>query len=71
MFIPDSALMPNNGRYKRDESLIEQIIAKKAQLDKRRPLTEVELEWLNLDFEIKYIYNSNAIDGNTLTLRGN
>ena len=49
-FIPDSAPKPSDGRYKRKESLIEQIIAKKAELDKRRPLTAGELERLNEDF---------------------
>lgn len=68
-FIPDSAPKPSDGRYKSEESLIEQIIAKKAELDKRRPLTAGELERLNRDFAIEYTYNSNAIEGNTLTLR--
>lgn len=68
-FIPDSAPKPSDGRYKREESLIEQIIAKKAELDKRRPLTAGELERLNQDFAVEYTYNSNAIEGNTLTLR--
>ena len=68
-FIPDSAPKPSDGRYKREESLIEQIIAKKAELDKRRPLTVGEIERLNQDFAVEYTYNSNAIEGNTLTLR--
>ena len=68
-FIPDSAPKPSDGRYKREESLIEQIITKKAELDKRRPLTAGELERLNEDFAVEYTYNSNAIEGNTLTLR--
>ena len=68
-FIPDSAPKPSDGRYKREESLIEQIITKKAELDKRRPLTAGELERLNQDFAVEYTYNSNAIEGNTLTLR--
>ena len=50
--IPDSAPKPSDGRYKREESLIEQIIAKKAELDKRRPLTAGELERLNEDFAV-------------------
>ena len=68
-FIPDSAPKPSDGRYKREESLIKQIITKKAELDKRRPLTAGELERLNHDFAVEYTYNSNAIEGNTLTLR--
>ena len=42
---------------------------KKVELDKSRPLTQGELERLNEEFIIEYTYNSNAIEGNTLTLR--
>ena len=42
---------------------------KKEKLDNARPLTQGELERLNEDFAIEYTYNSNAIEGNTLTLR--
>ena len=59
-FVPDSAPKPSDGRYKREESLIEQIITKKAELEKRRPLTAGELERLNQDFAIEYTYNSNV-----------
>ncbi|KGI29830.1 Huntingtin interacting protein E-like protein [Streptococcus pneumoniae] len=38
-------------------------------LKKRRPLTEGEVERLNEEFLVEYTYNSNAIEGNTLTLR--
>ena len=34
-----------------------------------RPLTEGEIERLTEDFVVEYTYNSNAIEGNTLTLR--
>lgn len=68
-FIPDFAPKPSDGRFKREEALSEQIFAKKAELDARRPLTEGELERLNREFAIEYTYNSNAIEGNTLTLR--
>lgn len=34
-----------------------------------RPLTEGELERLNEEFLVEYTYNSNAIEGNTLTMR--
>lgn len=37
-------------------------------LDKRRPLTEGG-EPLNNEFAVEYTYNSNAIEGNALTLR--
>lgn len=42
---------------------------KKAALSKKRPLTVGELNRLNNEFIVEYTYNSNAIEGNTLTLR--
>ena len=46
-----------------------QIDRKKKELDSRRPLTEGEIARLNEEFIVEYTYNSNAIEGNTLTLR--
>ncbi len=68
-YIPDSANKPKDGRIKAKESLISLIYKKKAELDCRRPLTEGEVMRLNEEFMIEYTYNSNAIEGNTLTLR--
>lgn len=45
------------------------IDSKKKELDSRRPLTQGEIERLNEEFMVEYTYNSNAIEGNTLTLR--
>ena len=67
--IPKNAAKPSDGRYKTSESLLEIIDQKKKELDSRRPLTEGEVKRLNEDFAIEYTYNSNAIEGNTLTLR--
>ena len=67
--IPHDAAKPTDGRYKTKESLIPIIEEKLEELNKRRPLTEGELERLNEEFLTEYIYNSNAIEGNTLTLR--
>lgn len=67
--IPLDAKKPEDGRHKSKESIFEQIDRKKLELDKRRPLTEGELERLNEEFIVEYTYNSNAIEGNTLTLR--
>ena len=67
--IPIGAKKPADGRFKSKESLLAQIDQKKAELNDRRPLTEGELERLNEEFTIEYTYNSNAIEGNTLTLR--
>ena len=67
--IPLDAEKPADGRYKPKESLLAQIDRKKKELDGRRPLTEGELERLNEEFTVEYTYNSNAIEGNMLTLR--
>ena len=67
--IPADAEKPMDGRYKSKESILAQIDRKKAELDGRRPLTEGEVERLNEEFIVEYTYNSNAIEGNTLTLR--
>lgn len=67
--IPVDAVKPKDGRFKSTESILQQIDRKKTELDKCRPLTEGELERLNEEFTIEYTYNSNAIEGNTLTLR--
>lgn len=67
--IPVDAEKPTDGRYKSKESLLSQIDRKKAELDGRRPLTEGEIERLNEEFTVEFTYNSNAIEGNTLTLR--
>ena len=67
--IPIDAIKPADGRYKTKESLLSQIDRKKKELDGKRPLTEGELARLNEEFTVEYTYNSNAIEGNTLTLR--
>ncbi len=67
--IPEEAKKPEDGRYRSAESLLEMIDRKKAELDTRRPLTEGEVERLTEEFVVEYTYNSNAIEGNTLTLR--
>ena len=67
--IPVDAKKPADGRYKPKESLLEQIDRKKVELDSRRPFTAGEAARLNEEFIVEYTYNSNAIEGNTLTLR--
>lgn len=67
--IPYDATKPTDGRYKIKESLIPIIEEKLEILKKRRPLTEGEIERLNEEFLTEYTYNSNAIEGNTLSLR--
>jgi excisionase family DNA binding protein len=67
--IPSDAIKPADGRFKSTESILMQIENKKAELDSRRPFTEGEVARLNEEFTVEYTYNSNAIEGNTLTLR--
>ncbi len=74
--IPANAEKPIDGRttrYQRNDSpyaeLFTEVDALKAELDKRRPLTQGELQRLRDEFLIEYTYNSNAIEGNTLTLQ--
>lgn len=67
--LPLDAAKPTDGRFNSRESLLAQIDRQKQELDRRRPLTAGELERLNEEFAVEYTYNSNAIEGNTLTLR--
>ena len=67
--IPVDTRKPVDGRFKAEESLLAAIDRKKSELDTRRPLTEGEVERLTEEFIIEYTYNSNAMEGNTLTLR--
>ena len=67
--IPMDAAKPADGRFVHPENLLDAIDRKKAELDACRPLTEGEAVRLAEEFAIEYTYNSNAIEGNTLTLR--
>lgn len=67
--IPADAGKPEDGRFKTVENLLDIIDRKKMELDSLRPLTEGEAERLTEEFSVEYTYNSNAIEGNTLTLR--
>ena len=67
--IPADAVKPEDGRLESAPNLLAVIDRKKTELDQRRPLTEGEIARLNEEFTIEYTYNSNAIEGNTLTLR--
>lgn len=67
--IPLNAKKPVDSRYKKSNSLLKQIAKKMDQLPSLRPLTSGEVERLNEEFTVEYTYNSNAIEGNTLTLR--
>lgn len=74
--IPSNAVKPIDGRTLRHKDISEQYIALfsridalKEQLNQRRPLTAGELQRLQEEFLVEYTYNSNAIEGNTLTLQ--
>ena len=67
--IPVDAVKPADGRYKSKESQLAMLDRKKKELESRRPLTAGEVERLTEQFAVEYTYNSNAIEGNTLTLR--
>lgn len=51
------------------ERLFAEIESKKVRLDRQRPLTAGEAARLRDEFAVEYTYNSNAIEGNTLTLQ--
>ena len=67
--IPFDAKKPEDSRYKSAKSIEYIIKEKKLELDSRRPLTAGEKQRLNEEFIVEYTYNSNAIEGSTLTLR--
>ena len=67
--IPREAVKPLDGRKSDNPSLEEIVQRKKAQLGSMRPLTEGEVSRLMDEFVVEFTYNSNAIEGNTLTLR--
>lgn len=67
--IPAHAEKPVDGRKKSNENLLARIDQMKEELDTRRPLTKGELTRLLEEFAVENTYNSNAIEGNTLTLR--
>jgi Fic family protein len=50
-------------------ALIGKIDKKKAQLDRLRPLSTAALAQLQKHYDVELTYTSNAIEGNTLTLR--
>lgn len=66
--IPANAIKPADGRLARP-AIFTVIDAKKEKLSQLRPLTEGEVERLADEFLIDFTYNSNAIEGNTLTLK--
>lgn len=66
--IPADAQKPLDGRRTR-AGILAEIEQKKARLNKMRPLTPGEVRRLQEEFMVEFTYNSNAIEGNTLTLK--
>ena len=74
--IPADALKPIDGRSLRSKKIPEKYVTlfnsideMKEELDRRRPLTSGELKRLQDEFLVEFTYNSNAIEGNTLTIQ--
>lgn len=66
--IPEKAPKPLDGRKTRAGALAE-IEAKRERLNELRPLTSGEVRRLREEFTVEFTYDSNAIEGNTLTLQ--
>jgi len=66
--IPEDTRKPIDGRLSNVNPFAE-IEAKKQNLSELRPLTPGEVERLREEFMVEFTYNSNAIEGNTLTLK--
>ena len=58
-----------SARPRLDPRLAQRLIEKKAQLDRHRPLAPAVVQRLHDDLRVLLTYHSNAIEGNTLTLR--
>ena len=66
--IPENASKPQDGRFGKN-ILLANIEEKRECLSNKRPLTHGEVERLAHEFMVEFTYNSNAIEGNTLTLK--
>lgn len=51
-----------------DDAKAQRVLAKKERLDRFRPFPNAVLQRLNEEISLEWTYNSNAIEGNTLTL---
>lgn len=68
---PSYATIGNREKWQVDNIglLLAEIDDKKEQLKLMRPLTAGELSRLREESAVEYTYNSNAIEGNTMTLK--
>lgn len=74
--IPINTVKPADNRHLRHKVINDnytetflRIEALKAELSRKRPFTQGELARLQEEFLVEFTYNSNAIEGNTLTLQ--
>ena len=76
--IPEETSKPIDKRYKIEEDkfvidisndFFKSLDEKKKILDSKRPLPKETLKSLEENFKLEWTYNSNAIEGNTLTLK--
>ena len=71
-FIPKDAERPIDARRRNTSAsyapLLQKIDELKQQLSDLRPLSPAEIDALHDEFIVEHTYNSNAIEGNTLTL---
>ena len=76
--IPEETSKPMDKRYKIEEDrfiidiqkdFFKVLDEKKQKLDSKRPLPKETLKSLEENFKLEWTYNSNAIEGNTLTLK--
>lgn len=65
----DKRKIPNKRKRGEFADILTAIDIKKVKLDGMRPLTAGEAERLRKEFMVDFTYNSNAIEGNTLTLK--
>lgn len=65
----DKRKLPNKRKRGKFRDLLTEIDTKKVKLDNMCPLTDGELKRLRDEFMVEFTYDSNAIEGNTLTLK--
>lgn len=65
----DKRKLPNKRKRGKFADILKEIDVKKVKLDGMRPLTAGETQYLRDAFMVDFTYNSNAIEGNTLTLK--
>lgn len=73
-YVPLDALRPADARNKRNHAtrcsaLLEKVDCLHGQLADKRPFSPAEIEALREEFIVEHTYNSNAIEGNTLTMK--